>query len=175
MKKPAFLIICSFLFSAIPAQNNSTENEVDPKYREFDFWIGEWDVYLTGTKDVIGYSKVESIVDGFAVRESYQSSKSKYSGTSLNKYNPVTGQWEQYWVDSSGLTLLLKGRKSGNVMILENEIETSEGMQANRISWIQKGDGTVQQTWEQSFDGGESWNKIFDGHYKKQKAGKNKK
>src|SRR4051812_46258671 len=34
----------------------------NPKLREFDFWIGEWDVYVTGTSSPkIGHSLIQSV------------------------------------------------------------------------------------------------------------------
>jgi len=175
MKKLIFLAMFSFAFSSLFAQNDTDESDETAKYREFDFWAGEWEVYKTGTKDIVGFSAVETIIDGFAIQESYRSSKSKYNGRSINKYNSVTGQWEQYWVDNTGLTLYLKGRKVENQMILQNMLETDEGTLGNRITWTNHKNGTVQQVWEQSSDGGESWSKIFDGTYKKKKDKKAKK
>jgi len=175
MKKLIFLAIFPLLFSNLTAQNEADEIDENAKYHEFDFWIGEWEVYRTGTKDLLGYSTIESIIGGFAVQESYRSSRSKYSGTSINKYNQATDQWEQYWVDNTKLTLHLKGNKVGNKMILVNIMETNDGSIGNRITWTNHEDGTVQQVWEQSSDVGESWSKIFDGTYKKKKEKKSKK
>ena len=31
-----------------------------PKYHDFDFWIGEWDVYKNGTDTLVGSSQIES-------------------------------------------------------------------------------------------------------------------
>ena len=42
-----------------PCQNNSHA-------REFDFWAGEWDVYVTGTKNYAGHSLVQIISGGCA-------------------------------------------------------------------------------------------------------------
>ena len=174
MKKLIFLAIFPLLLSNLTAQNEADVTDENANYHEFDFWVGEWDVYRTGSKDLLGYSTVESIVGGFAIQESYRSSKSKYSGTSINKYNQVTGQWEQYWVDNTKLTLHLKGKKVGNQMILVNIMETNDGSIGNRITWTNHENGTVQQIWEQSSDEGESWSKIFDGPYKKKQDKKSK-
>lgn len=175
MKNLIILAIFPFLISNLNAQNEKSAIDENAKYHEFDFWVGEWEVYKTGTKTLLGYSTIESLIDGFAIQETYKSSKSKYTGTSINKYNPVTGLWEQYWVDNTKLTLYLKGRKKGNQMILENMMETEDGMLGNRITWTDHENGTVQQVWEQSSDEGETWSKIFDGLYKKKEGKKSKK
>jgi hypothetical protein len=176
MKKLILLAIFPLLFSNLSAQDESTENDENAKYHEFDFWIGEWEIYRTGTKDILGFSKIESIVDSFGIQETYRSAKSKYIGTSINKYNLASGQWEQYWIDNTSLTLYLKGRKVDNQMILQNKIEMEDGsFLNNRITWTDNEDGTVRQVWEKSYDDGQSWSKIFDGLYKKKKSKKNKK
>ena len=130
--------------------------------------------------------KLRMIVDSFAIQEKYQNAKSKYQGTSINKFNSGTDQWEQFWVDNTGLTLHLKGQKIENKMILQNTIGSGEGLTfKNRITWIDNGDGTVQQIWEQSQGEDGQWLKNFDGTYikkgtvlppsKKKKAKKPKK
>ncbi len=143
------------------------QTNVDDKYREFDFWVGEWTVYKHDTDSVVGKSKIERIVDGKVIKETYHSSNSKYHGTSLNKYNPRTDQWEQFWVDNGGLTLHIKGNIEESKMVLQNQITTKEGIVSNKIKWQKNEDGTVRQTWYQSKDDGQNWTAVFDGDYKK--------
>ena len=33
----------------------------NPRAREFDFWIGDWEVYVTGTKSYAGHNKIEMV------------------------------------------------------------------------------------------------------------------
>ncbi len=75
----------------------STDN-----YRDFDFWIGNWDVYKTGTDELTGKSVIEPVNDGMAIRETYTAPQSGYKGTSLNNFNKQSGKWEQYWTDNTG-------------------------------------------------------------------------
>ncbi len=145
----------------------TAQDKLDHKYKEFDFWIGEWDVYKNGTDSIVGKSKIERIIDGKAIKESYHSTTSKYHGTSLNKYNPKTDQWEQFWVDNGGLTLHIKGNLENGKMILQNEVITKEETLSNKIKWQKNEDGTVRQTWYQSKDQGKTWTAVFDGKYRK--------
>ena len=62
MKKLILLAIFPLLLSNLSAQNETDVNEENAKYHEFDFWLGEWDVFRTGTKDILGYSTIESII-----------------------------------------------------------------------------------------------------------------
>ncbi|MDY8134060.1 hypothetical protein [Aquimarina sp. 2201CG5-10] len=157
-----FVIIFLFGLFNISAQDN--------KYKEFDFWIGEWDVYKRGTDSIVGQSKIESIVDGKVIKETYHSTTSKYNGTSLNKYNPRTNQWEQFWVDNSGLTLHIKGNLENGIMILQNKVTNQKGVSVwNKIKWQKTQNNTVRQTWYQSTNKGQDWTTVFDGEYRKKK------
>ena len=134
---------------------------------QFDFWLGEWDVYRWDTDQVVGHSRIESILNGTAIQEHYTSTTNPYSGTSLNKWNPRTKEWEQFWIDVSGLTLHIHGGIVDGKMIMGNAVSTSQGLLQNRISWeALPDDKGVRQIWEQSTGAGE-WVRVFDGHYRK--------
>ena len=159
------LFICCILFSqVVQAQNNCN----DPKAHQFDFWIGSWDVYKNGTDTVVGHNDIKPVAGGCSLLESYRSLKSNYTGNSLNKYNFVTGKWQQFWVDNGGLTLFIEGEFKENKMIMENFSRGTDGNTTmNRITWFKNANATVRQLWEQSTDGGKNWTVAFDGIYKK--------
>lgn len=73
----------------------------EPHSHDFDFWIGEWNVYQTGTKTLVGHSVVQSISGGCGILENWTSIKGN-TGKSINYYNPATGKWEQDWIGSGG-------------------------------------------------------------------------
>ncbi len=55
--KSFFVILICFTTSLSYAQNNQKNDQA--KYKEFDFWIGEWTVYKYGTDSIAGHSKIE--------------------------------------------------------------------------------------------------------------------
>src|SRR6476469_7722246 len=84
----------------------------EPVYRQFDFWIGQWDVYGKGGKKA-GESKVDLILDSCIILENWTSAAGNYSGKSFNTYNAATHQWQQTWVDNvGGTTEYLEGAYS---------------------------------------------------------------
>ncbi len=93
------LVIAIPVFSKqLPAKPCST----NPIYRQFDFWIGEWEVYgIKGKK--AGDSKIELILDSCIILENWTSTTGGYAGKSFNTYNSTTKQWQQTWVDNRGL------------------------------------------------------------------------
>jgi len=70
-----------------------------------------------------------------ALLENYNALGSAYKGKSLNKYNPKSGKWEQFWVDNSGLSLYLSGSFSNGSMILDDVGNEAGNKEYNRIVW----------------------------------------
>ena len=138
----------------------------DPQDREFDFWIGEWEVY--DGENLAGRNSIVPILGGCVLQENWQG-ESGSAGSSFNFYNPQIGKWEQFWVWRNGTTLELEGGFSDGKMILEGDSLNQKGETVrNRITWYDNPDGTVRQHWEVSKDQGKTWETAFDGLYKKQ-------
>src|SRR5688500_577041 len=59
-------LLCALLTPTAAAQCRS------PEYRQFDFWVGDWDAYdLPDTAKAVARIQVSSIMDGCALREVY--------------------------------------------------------------------------------------------------------
>jgi hypothetical protein len=134
-----------------------------PEHRQFDFWLGEWDV-RDGTGKVVGRNSITSVHKGCVVFESWNG-QGGMTGASFNLYNAERKKWRQTWVDSSGGSLELEGDFSDGRMMLAGE----RGNATTRISWQQLPDGRVRQLWEVSSDQGKTWKTAFDGYYEKRK------
>jgi hypothetical protein len=131
-----------------------------PEYRQFDFWLGEWDVETPDGKRA-GGNRLTSIYDGCAIREEWQSS-GRHAGTSLNFYDKKTGKWHQTWIANDGGALYLNGGIEDGSMVLRS----AEGASPlHRITWSRLDGGRVRQLWEASKDGGKTWSVAFDGTY----------
>ncbi|HSZ32921.1 MAG TPA: hypothetical protein VK772_06400 [Puia sp.] len=73
----------------------------EPRNHDFDFWIGDWNCYRTGSQTLSGFSHIESIAGGCALLENYTSTQA-YEGKSFNFYDTITGKWEQDWIGAGG-------------------------------------------------------------------------
>lgn len=163
------LILTLFILETPTIMAQSSDPNLQEKYHQFDFWIGKWDVYKLDTETISGKSEIESIIDSIGILENYATVDGKYSGKSLNKYNPAKERWEQYWIDNSGLTLYLVGGIVDGKMILD-DLQTGDPKNGfNQIIWQLLPNGDVQQTWNISTDNGQTWKTVFDGIYKKRK------
>ena len=148
----------------LAAQGEVAPRCQDPRFREFDFWIGEWNV--TGPDGAaIGRSVIEPIMGRCAVRESWDSGE--VHGTSVSIYHAPDEAWFQTWVDNRGVLLRLRGGWDGDRMILAGERRGSDGRVRHlRITWTPTDEGLIQRQ-EVSEDGGESWAVGFEGRYER--------
>lgn len=144
-----------------------------PAYRQFDFWLGEWEVYgVNGNK--AGDSRISILLDSCVILEEWTSANLskgiRYSGKSFNTYNANTGQWQQTWVDNiGGSTEYLKGKFEDNKLIfLTNPFPFNKDTMAIRqLTFTNLGRKKVRQLGEISKDGGVTWTVEYDLEYRR--------
>jgi hypothetical protein len=140
------------------------------EHRQFDFWIGTWDVYQPDGK-LAGQNVIESVLGGCALRETW-SSRGGFAGISLNAWDRDDRRWHQSWFDNQGGRLELAGQRVGDAMQLGSAAPHPDkpgATRRQRISWTPLPDGAVRQLWETSDDDGASWRVVFDGRYVKRR------
>ncbi|MCK9324318.1 MAG: hypothetical protein M0P69_02360 [Bacteroidales bacterium] len=173
LKNIFFTILIFSLLSVNPARSQHSETDAPcsgEQYTQFDFWIGDWVVYVSG--QMVGFNKIIKIEDDCLLRENWKSVVSSHKGTSYNFYDKQLKKWRHIWIDNQGSTLDLTGEYHNKKMILRsNEILDEKGNRIfNRMTWHENADGTVRQVWEQSKDGGQTFTILFDGLYRKRKS-----
>jgi hypothetical protein len=157
---------CAWLCVAAPAAAQTAPACPAAEHRQFDFWIGRWDVFEPSGRKA-GENTIERIAEGCALLESWTGT-SGLTGKSLNMYDATDRRWHQTWVDSSGSRLELVGELAGGRMRLASRGPHPKRPGATleqRITWTPNADGSVRQLWEQSEDGGANWAVVFDGRY----------
>ena len=133
------------------------------EYRQFDFWVGTWDVFLPNGQKA-GENRIEPISAGCALLENW-SGRGGFTGKSLNIYDRDDKRWHQTWVDSSGGLLMIAGNLVDRRMVLSSQLAGAVGDTQQRITWTPNEDGSVRQFWESSADAGKTWTVQFDGKY----------
>jgi hypothetical protein len=136
-----------------------------PESRQFDFWVGDWDVTDAKGK-VAGRNRIVALQDGCVLQENWLGAAG-FSGTSLNTYDAERRKWHQTWVDNNGGVLMLDGEFADGRMVLRGESLDDGKKVVQRISWQRLPDGRVRQFWESSKDNGATWTVAFDGYYAK--------
>jgi hypothetical protein len=172
LKKIAFILLFVFFEVVGFCQSaQSTPCIANPAYRQFDFWIGEWEAFdLKGNK--AGDSKIEKILDNCVILENWTGTKGNYSGKSYNTFNGTTGKWQQYWIDNKGgITEYFNGRFENDQMIVEtNNVKQSDGIvKILKMTFQKIQTDKVRQLGESSLNGGTNWTIDFDLEYRRKK------
>ena len=166
--KRAVLGLC--LATPLAVAHGETPNPcAAPEHRQFDFWVGKWNVYPTGKTNLVARSLIESVYSGCGVRENWMPLKPNADGGSLNIYVPAEHAWRQTWIDSSGARVDFKGGWNGRAMVLEGfwPDVLGPGKSATvRMTYTRAADGSVRQLGEASEDGGKTWTPNFDFTYR---------
>lgn len=134
-------------------------------FRDFDFWIGEWDVHLAnGTQ--AGSNIIKSIERGCALTEHWTGA-SGGTGMSINYLDKSSGKWVQVWNAANGAQINIRGGLTDDGMLLEGYIHyVSNGTTAPfRGLWTLLPDGRVRQYFEQLNDDGKTWVSWFEAFY----------
>ncbi|WP_422860536.1 hypothetical protein ACOKFD_06755 [Flagellimonas sp. S174] len=166
MMKTFFFILALLLFQCAIAQNSDSCACCSENHSAFDFWIGEWTV-TNANGSPAGENSIVKEENGCVLRENWTSAKQGYTGTSINFYNQTSQQWEQTWVDNSGVFLKLRGNREGDKMVMSSEKFLRDGkMLKNKVTWFKNEDGTVRQLWE-LLEGDKVISVLFDGLYRR--------
>jgi tetratricopeptide (TPR) repeat protein len=136
--------------------------------RQFDFWLGEWNVVTTQGENPAGTSKIELILGDCVVQENWTGGS---SGKSYNVYNQSLKRWEQYWVDSVGGNIFFYGGLRDGVMdYWTDAIPQPDGTKLKRhLQFIKLGPDTVRQFSQGSADDGKTWRVEYDFTYNRKK------
>jgi tetratricopeptide (TPR) repeat protein len=134
-----------------------------PEYRQFDFWLGNWEV-RDPAGNVVGHNDVTSHLDGCMLMESWTSGAG-HAGMSMNYFDPADGSWNQIFIDNTGAPSSwppLKGKLVDGKMLLSSPAGVKP---QTRWTWSKTGDGRVRQMAEQLGDDGKTWTVTWDSYY----------
>ncbi|HYL62595.1 MAG TPA: hypothetical protein VE077_08230 [Candidatus Methylomirabilis sp.] len=131
------------------------------EYRQFDFWLGDWDAYDLTTNAKDSRVRVTRILDGCVIHEDYQSVDG-HRGESFSIYDASRKLWHQTWVTNRGRLLVIEGRFENDSMVMSGADRTAAG-QERIIRGIWKPvEGGVRETAYTSLDAGKTWQLWFD-------------
>jgi hypothetical protein len=165
MKLTLAILVLSLAAASLPAQTPAPQQKPCPRpeFRQFDFWIGEWEVEANGKR--AGRNKITSMYGGCVIEERWEGAGG-VAGASFNSFERSTGLWHQAWVDNSGGRLVISGKFENGRMQMSGKRPDGD---IDRITWTPNADGTIRQLWETSKDAGKTWATAFDGIYRRAK------
>jgi tetratricopeptide (TPR) repeat protein len=153
------------------AKRNQTPCSYSAENRQFDFWVGDWDVVTTRESVSVGSSHIEKAVADCVIWENWTSLGTGYTGKSYNVYNADQKRWEQFWVDSTRGMIHFYGALKNQVMdFYTDEIPQSDGTKLKRhLQFFNLGPDTVRQFSQGSTDSGTTWADEYDFTYNRRK------
>jgi hypothetical protein len=131
---------------------------------EFDFWLGEWDVFWSDKK---GVNFVEKILDGAVIKENFEGDG--LVGISVSIFSKEDNRWHQTWVDNSGSYLDFVGEFSDGKMVLARNGIVEGKPVKQRMIWHKITKDAFLWNWERSDDDGVSWRALWKIEYKRKK------
>lgn len=172
MRKLFLYSITLFFITAAQAQKLPCSN---PVYRQFDFWIGEWEAFGPDGKKA-GDSKISLILDSCIIFEEWTSASLqqglRYAGKSFNTYNATTKQWQQTWVDNVGGTNeYLRGKFENNQIIYYSTSFkiSKDTMAIRKMTFTNLSADKLRQHGEISKDNSTTWSTEYDLEYRRRK------
>lgn len=170
-KNPLLLLLFVILTTSARAQLPCSL----PEYRQFDFWLGEWEVFgKNGQK--AGDSKVTLLLDSCVILEEWTSASVirglRFAGKSFNTWNAATRQWQQTWVDNTGgSNEYLEGRfESNSIILLSRPFPVAkDSLAIRRITFTNLSAEKMRQHGEISKDNGVNWSTEYDLEYRRKK------
>jgi hypothetical protein len=152
---------------AVPCADSSRAQPVElkacsaPAQRQFDFWVGDWDVFeRTGHR--VARARVSLILDGCVLLEEYDGVDG-HRGKSFSLYDSAAKRWRQTWVTNRGEVLDIQGGLDpGGAMALSGFDRDPAGAPRQvRGRWIAETDGSVREIAERQVAAA-PWTLWFD-------------
>jgi len=157
----AFVLIAGIqglAMSEVDSANLKPHSCPTPEHRNFDFWIGDWDVFDVGGSAKVAYARVDRILEDCVIREQYAGIDG-HKGQSLSSYDASTKIWRQNWVTNRGENLIIEGTFQNGEIVLSGKDQTKGVL--TRTIWKPTSEG-VRETAMMSSDNGKVWKPGFD-------------
>lgn len=144
--------------------------------RQFDFWIGVWDLtwpaeQTGGEAGSLGRGRnhVDRLFGDCVIEENFTTDDASFRGHSVSVFDERAGLWRQTWVDSSGGYLVFTGQFEDGVKELRTEPAEGDGeTRVQRMRFTDITANSIEWAWQGSRDGGETWNDLWNITYTRQ-------
>ena len=169
----ALATLCSAQNSqSTPAPQAQPTPCTEPQSKQFDFWVGEWDLTWPGPSPGTtqhGTNSVRHQLDGCVVEENFSGGTDMHlRGRSFSVFDRRAGKWKQTWVDNEGGYLDFAGEFQQGQMVLQREATRPDGSKTlQRMIYKNISPNEFDWSWEHSLDGGKTWQVLWPVHYKR--------
>ena len=162
--------------AATPTTPAPSKACADAAHREFDFWIGDWDLVLRARRSAASEewdeakatNQIRATHGGCVIEERFAADGpgEPWSGHSVSAF--TQGKWRQTWVDDQGSYLLFVGARTKDAMILEGEPQERDGRKFRmRMVFDAITPASLTWRWERTEDEGATWRAMMVIEYRR--------
>ncbi|MES2176665.1 MAG: tetratricopeptide repeat protein [Gemmatimonadota bacterium] len=145
----------------------------DTRFREFDFWVGDWDVRPTGAPAVGPASRNRiTLEESSCVVMEHWEGLGGSTGQSFNLFDRSMGKWRQTWVDNTAGQHEYAGSLVDGNMVMEGTTPAASGQLGRvptRLTLFHISKDSVRQLFQTSPDSGRTWTPTTDLMYVRRK------
>ena len=171
----ALAVVATLQIPAAAAVPPPPFNCSGPEYRQFDFWVGDWDVVSNPQTTPAPRSPqapreparnvIEKTQGGCVVRETWDDRQGG-TGQSFNIFDRVDQQWHQIWVSNNGGLHFYRGGLQNGRMVYIGEVPLGpparvQGRRTVRLSFEALSADTVRQ-FSESLNADGTWSVNYD-------------
>jgi hypothetical protein len=144
-----------------------------PQHHQFDFWVGDWQVFDATNNTLVAFDRVEKQSEGCIVEQNlsfvtdlYRRPGVKYrlSGISVNRFDGEA--WLELWADNQWGAIALRGSPDENGSMVLRTIIPSRNRDL-KLVWEKQSDGSVRVLQYVSPAGSGKWEKYGDLIYRR--------
>jgi hypothetical protein len=188
MMLPVVLLVAA-LQAATPPSAAAPPKPFDcsgPEFRQFDFWVGDWDVVPNpatapanapapqpGRK--VPRNVITKAQGGCMIHENWDDGTGG-TGESLNVYDRVRQQWHQTWIDNGGGLHFYWGELKNGSMVYIGEVplgpaQRFQGRRTIRVTFTPLGPDKVRQ-FSEALNSDGTWTIGYDFIYTRRATAK---
>jgi hypothetical protein len=143
-----------------------------PQHHQFDFWIGDWQVFDAETNKLVAFDRVEKHSEGCIVQQNLSlltdlwrrpGAKYRLSGIGVNRFDGEA--WLQMWADNQWGAIVLRGSIDEHGDLVFKSITPSRNRDL-KIVYEKHADGTVRNLEYVAPAGSGKWEKYGDLIYR---------
>jgi hypothetical protein len=144
-----------------------------PPHHQFDFWVGEWQVFDAATNQLVAFDRVEKHSEGCIVQQNmnfvtdmYRRPGATYrlAGMSVNRYDGEA--WLELWADNQWGAIAMRGSLDEHGSMVFKTIVPSRNRDL-KIVWEKQADGSVRILQYVTPTGAGKWQKYGDLIYRR--------
>jgi hypothetical protein len=159
--------------TSAPLEQSTTPSTCDaPEHHQFDFWLGDWQVFDAESNTLVGFDHVEKLAHGCIVQQNLTFLTDiwrrpgvpyRLAGIGVSRFDGE--HWLQMWADNQWGAIFLHGGLDADGSMTMITVTPSRNRDVKEV-WEKHADGTVRNLEYVAPAGSGKWKKYGDLIYR---------